>query len=111
MGNYSAFINMRTLIIIIILLILFCFNINKTEHAAFGLDGLSLPEDPEKYDILDLKAGYRGILAIKPHLLIDKNDQVKKILYAPPKPGLGETRCFLSECPVPFQGVYCWTCK
>ncbi|ARF12680.1 hypothetical protein Klosneuvirus_15_11 [Klosneuvirus KNV1] len=101
---------MQILIIIIIVLLIIYYFKDKTEHAAFGLDGLYLPEDPEQYNILNLKSGYRGILAVKPHLLIDKNDQVKKILFAPPKPGLGETKCYLTTCPVPFSGVYCWNC-
>lgn len=99
------------IIIIIILIIIYCFNYNKIEHAAFALDGLYLPEDPEQYDVLDIRSRYRGILGVKPHLLIDKNDQIKKITYAPPKPGVGERQCKLSECPVWFNNVYCWRCS
>jgi len=99
------------IIIIIVLLLIYYFNYNQIENAAFVLDGLYLPEDPEQYNLLDLRTRYRGILGVKPNLLIDKNDQIKKLTYAPPKPGLGETKCYLTECPVPIAEVYCWRCS
>jgi len=98
------------IIIIIILFIIYSFNNYQTEHAAFALDGLYLPDDPEQYDLFDIRSRYRGILGVKPNLLIDKNDQIKKITFSSPKPGLGETNCRLGECPVWFNNVYCWTC-
>lgn len=97
------------IIIIIILLVIYFLNQNDIEHASF-LDGLYVPEDPEQYDVIDVRARYRGILGVKPNLLIDKNDQIKKITFAPPKPGLGETKCVPTECPYWFNNVYCWKC-
>lgn len=98
------------IIIIVIILFILYYNNNYTEHAAFVLDGLYLPDDPEKYDIIDIRARYRGILGVKPHLRFDKTGQIERILYAPPKPELGETKCVLFKCPAWISQVACWKC-
>ena len=102
---------MYTIIIIIIIFIIYLIYQYNIEHASFLLDGLYVPEDPEQYDVIDVRSRYRGILGVKPNLLIDKNDQIKKITYAPPLPGVGETKCLPTECPYWFNNVYCWRCK
>lgn len=99
------------LYVLIIILVIYLFYYNNVEHAAFLLDGLYLPDDPERYDVIDIRSRYRGILGVKPNLKINKNGQIEKITYTKPKPELGETKCNQVICPSWFSHVHCWKCS
>ena len=79
------------------------------EHAAFALDSLRMPLNPESINEIGIRSKYR-VVGIDKHIRLDRFDRVEKILYSEPKPEQGETHCGRVTCPNWIEEAKCWKC-
>ena len=108
---FSLFIYMKLLLLLLIILFIwFTFYNKQIEGAGFALDGLYIPQNPERLNEINIRSRYR-VVGIDKYVKLDKFDRVDKILYSKPQPDKGETRCYRVNCPNWLETVGCWKCE
>jgi hypothetical protein len=98
------------IIILIVLAIGFLLKSDNVERFRFNLDPLYIPVNPIPFNDVQVRRFARTV-GIKRHLKINKNGRIESITYSPPKPELGETKCYIKECQPQYQLDVCWHCE